>query len=236
MLEHLDRMAAGASALGIALADPVLAQLSAHWDLVEAAGARMNLTRIRPADAWVDHVLDSLALLCDPWFPATGGLVDVGSGAGYPGLALAMARQQLEVTLLESNRKRAAFLVQAIDQLGLGERCQVIGQRAEEVARGPRRETFPALVARALAPLPVLLELTVPLVARGGVALLSGGPRMASALPACAAASRQLGGEATWVPVALEGRSRGWVRVNKHERTPSVFPRSYGLIRKRPLG
>lgn len=235
MLEHLDRLVAAARALGVPVTSPVAERLSLHWDLVREAGERMNLTRVAPEDAWVDHVLDSLALLSDPRFPDSGQLVDVGSGAGYPGLALAIARPGLRVTLLESNGRRAQFLAGAVAQLGLATQCRVVQARAEEVARGRGREAFPVLVARALAPLPVLLELTLPMVAVGGVALLCGGPRMAAALPRCTSAARRLGGEPVWVPVALPDRHRGWVRVEKRRHTPGVFPRNYGVMRRQPL-
>src|SRR5260370_2453493 len=95
-------------------------------------------------------------------------LVDVGSGAGLPGLPIKIARPDLDVTLIESNQAKAAFLVHACTALGL-EHVEVVGRRAEEAGHDPRlREAFDVAVARALAPLPVLVELCLPLVRVGG--------------------------------------------------------------------
>lgn len=178
---------------------------------------------------------DSLALL---GFlpPGPLRLIDVGSGGGLPGLPLKIARPELRLTLLEANHRKAAFLVQAAAKLGL-EGVEVVAERAEIAGRDPRyREAFDVATARALAPLPVLVELCLPLVAVGGRLLAmktEGGAEVAAA----AAAIRRLGGQLEEVGVAAsEARSLGRVVVvAKIAPTPAEFPRRPGLPARRPL-
>lgn len=178
---------------------------------------------------------DSLALL---GFlpPGPLRLIDVGSGGGLPGLPLKIARPELRLTLLEANRRKAAFLLQAAARLGLAG-VEVVAERAEAAGRDPRyREAFDVATARALAPLPVLVELCLPLVAVGGRLLAmktEGGAEVAAA----AGAIRRLGGELEEVGVAAsEARSLGRVVVvAKIAPTPAEFPRRPGLPARRPL-
>src|SRR6202162_1750633 len=117
----------------------------------------------RPARVLVD---DSLVLL--DHLAGASTVVDVGSGGGLPGLPLKIARPELKVTLVESDQAKAAFLVRACGALGLDD-VEVVARRAEEVGQDRRlRETFGVAVARALAPMPVLVELCLPLVRVGG--------------------------------------------------------------------
>lgn len=183
-----------------------------------------------PAAALVE---DSLVLL--DHLPDAGRLVDVGSGGGLPGLALKIARPQLEVTLVESDQAKAAFLVQAAARLGLRE-VEVVDRPAEEVGRDRRyREAFDVAVARALAPMPVLVELCLPLVRVGGRLLAQKteavDPRRAERAIAL------LGGELDSV-VAAPSRSRATgtvVVVRKVGPTPDAYPRRPGVPRRKPL-
>src|ERR1700730_5196802 len=110
---------------------------------------------------------DSLVLL-DFLPPGPLRVIDVGSGGGLPGLPLRLARPDLRLTLLEANQRKAAFLVQATAKLGLAD-VEVVAQRAEDAGRDPRhREAYDFALARALAPMPVLVELCLPFVAVGG--------------------------------------------------------------------
>ncbi len=158
-------------------------------------------------------------------------LVDVGSGGGMPGLPLKMARPDLDVTLVEADQRRAAFLVDAAARLGLDAR--VVVERAETVGRGPLRESFDLAVCRALASMPVLAELCLPLVRVGGRLLA-----MKGQVEEAATAIAALGGGAPVVLPAPSGaRSRGVVvSVTKIAPTPDRYPRRPGLPNKRPLG
>jgi 16S rRNA (guanine527-N7)-methyltransferase len=180
---------------------------------------------------------DSLVLLAD--LQDGRSVVDVGSGGGMPGLPLKLARPDLEVTLLEADRKKAAFLVHAAARLGLD--VVVVPERAEIAGRGALRESFDLAVCRALASPLVLVELCLPLVRVGGRLLAmrtSGDPVEAEYDMELAAAAAQLGGGAPLVHLAPSAaRERGTILVvGKLAPTPERYPRRPGLPNRRPLG
>jgi 16S rRNA (guanine527-N7)-methyltransferase len=184
----------------------------------------------RPDRALVD---DGLVLL--EYLGQARRVVDVGSGAGLPGIPIKIARPDLEMTLIEADQAKAAFLVHACAALGL-EHVEVVARRAEEAGHDPRlREAFDIAVARALAPLPVLVELCLPLVRVGG-RLLAQKTEAESAAPA-AHAIELLGGELSGVLAAPSpARSSGTVVViDKVRPTPSLYPRRAGVPTRRPL-
>src|SRR5436190_6864733 len=183
-----------------------------------------------PADHLVE---DSLVLLEHLGDAKT--LVDVGSGGGLPGLPLKIARPDIAVTLVEADSGKAAFLVQACARLGLTG-VEVLARRAEEVGHEPRyREWFDVAVARALAPLPVLAELCLPLVRIGGRLLAQKTHK--EEVDAAEHAIRLLGGSLESVTRAPSaGRSTGTVVViSKLRATPPAFPRRPGLPARKPL-
>lgn len=173
-------------------------------------------------------VEDSLVLLDHLGEACT--LIDVGSGGGMPGLPLKIARPDLQVTLLEADRRKAAFLVRAVAELEL--EVDVVAERAETIGRGPLREHFDLAVCRALAPLPVLVELCLPLVRVGG-RLLAMKARVERADAAIAALG---GGPMHVLPAPTAAHERGVVlAVPKVRPTPQKYPRRPGLPNKRPL-
>lgn len=180
------------------------------------------------------HVLESAALL--NWLAPDGVIVDVGTGAGLPGLVLACLRTDA-VILIEPQARRAAFLREAAHELDV--RVEVIGKSAEDVCRGELRGTLAAATARALARPPLALELTLPFVAPGGVVALLVGPQDGRDLAESGAAADILGGavprlERFEVPGANEAR---WVMiVQKLRNTPDRFPRPPGPRRRGPAG
>lgn len=180
------------------------------------------------------HVLECAALL--RWLPDAGPIVDVGSGAGLPGLVIACLVPG-PIVLVESHGRRAAFLREASFHLGLP--VQVVERRAEEAGRGEFRESAAAATARALAPAPETLELTMPFVRPGGVVVVLVGRPDEQAVAATGAAADVLGGaipraERFEVPGAKEAR---WVMiVQKLRDTPDRFPRPPGPRRRRPAG
>ncbi len=183
-----------------------------------------------PADELIDDALVLLDHLGD-----ARTLVDVGSGGGLPGLPLKIARPHIEVTLVEADSGKAAFLVQACARLGLTG-VEVLARRAEEVGHEPRyREWFDVAVARALAPLPVLAELCLPLVRIGGRLLAQKTHK--EEVDAAEHAIRLLGGSLESVTRAPSaGRSTGTVVViSKLRATPPAYPRRPGLPARKPL-
>ena len=178
-------------------------------------------------------VADSLVLLDHLGDART--VVDVGSGGGLPGLPLRIARPELAVTLVESDQAKAAFLVQACARLGLQD-VEVVARRAEDVGRDERyRERFDAAVARALAPLPVLAELCLPLVRVGGRLLAQKTEK--EEVEAAMSAIATLGGSLEAVhaaPSAARG-SGVVIEVAKVSSTPDSYPRRAGLPKRKPL-
>src|SRR4051794_29073957 len=153
----------------------------------------MNLTRITDrAAAEVQHVGDALTVL--PFLP-TGPcrIADVGAGGGVPGIPLAIARSDATVLLIESTRKKAAFLKEAVAALGLSN-VSVSEWRAEDVGRSNSRETFDIALARAVATLDWLAEWCLPLVKKGGKMLAMKGPKVADELPAARKVAKMAGG------------------------------------------
>jgi len=202
-------------------------RLERFCDLVTDAPVR--LTAVPRAEAYERHVADALAGL--PLVDGTAGpIVDVGSGTGVPGLVLALVRPARTVLLVESVQKKAATLEQIAAQLGAGN-VDVAPERAEELARGPARDTHGLAVCRALAPPPVAVELCLPLVRAGGTLVIWAGAVDEAAV---AAAARAVGGELAGIEPA-PGDHRCFVVVAKTAPTPAAFPRRTGLAAKRPL-
>jgi 16S rRNA (guanine527-N7)-methyltransferase len=183
-----------------------------------------------PAQPLID---DSLVLL--PHLGDARTLVDVGSGGGLPGLALKLARPELAVTLVEADQAKAAFLVQACARLGVPD-VEVVGRRAEEVGHDAAyRERFDVAVARALAPLPVLVELCLPLVRVGGRLLAQKTER--EDVSHAERAIEALGGSVDSVTEARStAREAGTVvTVSKIRATPANYPRRPGVPSRKPL-
>ena len=180
-MTHMDDYAhvrAMAEPFGLELSDDEIQRLGAFLDLLEQANARMNLTRITDRDeAWTRHIMDSLTLL--PYIEAAGAtnLIDIGSGGGLPGLPLAIVRPDLPITLLEATGKKARYLAETADSLGLTN-ITVLADRAETLGApdGGGRDAWDVITARAVGPLRVLLELAMPLVRDGGWLLAIKGP------------------------------------------------------------
>lgn len=200
---------------------------------------RINLTAIRdPEQVRVKHFLDSLSCL-----QATGDLsgkrvVDVGSGAGFPGLPLKIACPGMQLTLIESVAKKAAFLEHSVQVLGL-EGVEVINARAEEAGQQAAiRESFDWALARALAPMPVLAEYLLPLVGVGGHILAQKGREARAEAESAEAAFGTLGGHLkAMLPAQVPGldEERWLVVAEKVAITPTKYPRRPGMPAKRPL-
>jgi 16S rRNA (guanine527-N7)-methyltransferase len=194
---------------------------------------QFNLTAVTdPARAWVRHVFDSLTLL--PYLLAGGArrVCDVGSGGGLPGLPLAIVLPQVHFTLIEATGKKARFLESAIESLGLAN-AAVLGRRAEEAGRDEaHRERYDAALARALGPLGVLLEVTVPLVRVGGAVLAIKGQRAAAEVADARRALRLLHARVATVDATPTGAV---VVIEKTARAPARYPRRPGEPRRDPL-
>jgi 16S rRNA (guanine527-N7)-methyltransferase len=185
----------------------------------------VGVTAIRdPAEAARRHVLDALAGLPAVDASPAGPIADVGSGGGLPGLVLAIARPGRPVHLIEATARKAGFIAAAAAALELD--VDVHAQRSEDVARGPLRDSFACVVARALAPPPIAVELCLPLCRQGGRLVLWSRERAPAGLDL---AARELAGE------VLVPECPGVLVIGKRGATPERFPRRPGMAAKRPL-
>jgi 16S rRNA (guanine527-N7)-methyltransferase len=201
---------------------------------------RMNLTAItEPQAMQVRHFLDSLSVLpALTDLPAKPYLIDVGTGAGFPGLPLAMLLPHARVTLLDSTKKKLTFVQHAIDALGL-QNAHIVHQRAEDAGRDDgQRAKYDVAIARAVARLPSLLEYLLPLTKTGGLCIAMKGSSAQQEADDASAALKLLGGAIeALTPVHLPDVAdvHYLVQVRKTHKTPRTYPRRAGLPTKEPL-
>lgn len=200
---------------------------------------RINLTTIRDPDGIrTKHFLDSLTCLLALRESPPSHLVDVGSGAGFPGIPLKIACPSMKVTLVESVGKKVEFCRHVVRTLGL-EGIEVIHARAEDVGHmANHREAYDWAVARAVASLPVLVEYLLPLVRLGGHALALKGAAGPVEAQQAEGAIQILGGRLRrLIPISLPGvaEERYLVVIDKVAATPEMYPRKAGIPVKRPL-
>lgn len=221
-----------AAGLGVDLGSGEARRLIALLGAV--ADQPQNLTRITdPDDAVERHLLDSLSGLLVPSLREAPRILDLGSGAGFPGLPLAVARPDAIVTLVESERSKAGWLRVAARDLP---NVEVVGERSEDLARR-ERGAWPVVVARAVAPLPVLLELAAPLLAEGGTLVAWRARRHPEEERRAALAAAALAlapGPVHSVPLAGPG-ARHLHEYRRAGIVPGRFPRRPGRAAKRPL-
>ena len=221
-------------ALGLAHDEDAQRLYEAHFSALLEANAVTNLTRIdSPEDAARKHYADSLLPLCFGLLKQGGRVLDIGSGAGFPGLPLGFFRKDLALTLLDSQIKRVNFLRSCVGEFAPG--VEVIHSRAEDAARTNMRMAYDAVVSRALAPLNVLLELSLPFLKDGGVAICYKGPKAQEELAGAKNALLKLGGEAELFTRETPWGERTLVVAMKRGRIPIVYPRKAGMIKKMPL-
>ncbi len=196
----------------------------------------MNLTRITdPEEIEIKHFLDSLSLLELPECQRAKTILDVGTGAGFPGMVLALALPKAQVTLLDSLGKRIRFLTSLGETLGVD--VEAIHGRAEELARKDMRESFDVVTSRAVASLPTLCEYTLPFVEVGGTFVAMKGANTEEELKESTRAIATLGGRLNRVEqVRLPGaEEHHLVVIEKVSPTPKAYPRGGGKPRKAPL-
>ena len=228
---------AAAAEAGLPLAREQAETIGRFHELLCEANARFNLTRV-PDDireACDRNYVDSLTGI--PYIVGARAAADVGSGAGFPGMPLAIACPDITFTLIEAQGKRAAFLEDAKEKLGLSN-VKVLCCRAEDAGRGKLRGCFDIALARAVAPLGVLAEYLLPLVRQGGCMLAYKGPQAAEEAEQAAGAFALLGGgECEILDANVPGRD--WkhtiVRVVRTGDVPDKYPRRAGVPEKKPL-
>lgn len=222
---------------GILLTEKQLAQFQRYMELLVEWNQKMNLTAITdPEGVTVKHFYDSLILLQAVEIPEGARLIDVGTGAGFPGIPLAIARPDIRLTLLDSLNKRLTFLAEVCRELGI--QAELRHARAEEGGRQKElREQFDVATARAVAGMNVLSEYCLPFVKKGGVFAAMKGPDGEEEVKAAARGIGVLGGK----PEKLEkfelpdGSRRCIAVIRKVRETPAAYPRHGAKIAKKPL-
>ena len=209
-----------------------LVQFETYYTMLADWNTRVNLTAITaPEDVAKKHFLDSLAAA--PYLKTGASVVDVGTGAGFPGLPLLILRPDLQVTLIDSLQKRLVFLEAVLKALGL--KATLVHARAEDAGQNPLyRERFDAALTRAVSALPVLCELTLPLVKVHGVSIAYKGDA-AEELSASGHALNVLHATAQRVVIPADYGARELVILTKTGSTPKQYPRKAGTPAKAPL-
>jgi 16S rRNA (guanine527-N7)-methyltransferase len=225
--------------LGLRLTARQLQAFSRYEQLLLTWNQRLNLTAIRnPEMIRIKHFLDSLTCLLAITESKAQRLVDVGSGAGFPGLPLKIACPSLSVTLVESVAKKVTFCQAVVEALELNH-VTIMNLRAEVVAHlAEHRERYDWAVARAVANLPILVEYLLPLVRVGGAVLAMKGESAPAEVQQAEHAIQLLGGEVRkLIPVHLPqvAEDRYLVVIDKVAATPPPYPRKSGIPEKRPL-
>jgi 16S rRNA (guanine527-N7)-methyltransferase len=232
----------GARGLGLALTDRQLAAFETCFEALVAWNERFNLTAITDwSGVLIRHFLDSLSCLnVVPQAELASGaqVIDVGTGAGYPGIPLKIVCPAMRLTLLEATHKKVTFLEHLIAKLGMRDVMAIHG-RAEQIGQDPaHRERYDWALARAVARMPTLAEYLLPLAKVGGAMLAQKGEDALVEVREAEGAIATLGGEMRQlVPVELRGlaETRYLVVVDKIAPTPEKYPRRSGMPKKRPL-
>ena len=242
IISIVEKLKSGAKKLGLSLSQRQLEQFQVYYEELIDWNRRINLTRITDyEEVQIKHFLDSLTLvlaLPQPIGKRDLHLIDVGTGAGIPGIPLKILLPGIKLVLLDATAKKARFLSHIRDKLGLNNVEIVVG-RAEEVARKTQyRENFELVLSRAVAPLPALVELTLPFCALGGSFIAQKKGAIDPELGQASRAISLLGGNLREIKrVELEEFTdeRWLIIIDKIAPTPQKYPRRPGIPVKKPL-
>ncbi|MDI6892378.1 MAG: 16S rRNA (guanine(527)-N(7))-methyltransferase RsmG [Actinomycetota bacterium] len=240
MTEATNVLREGAAALGINLNDEHMRAFGIYLGGVKEWNRRANLTGLtEDKEIVTKHFLDSLSCLASGKLEGHKRMVDIGTGAGLPGIPLKIVEPGMEITLLDSSRKKAEFLSFIVEELGLS-RVRVVCSRVEDFARREdTKESFDVALARAVSPLAVLMEYALPLLRIEGWFVAQKSKRLEKELAAARTAASLLGGEieeVKEVEVPFLEATRYLVLTRKTRPTPPEYPRRPGIPTKRPLG
>lgn len=227
-----------AAAWGMSLSHTMLDQFALYAQELQQWNSRINLTAVRDTPGiYIRHFLDALRCALAWGSSLPDSLIDIGSGAGFPGIALKLVHPSLRLTLVESVGKKATFLEHMVTRLEL-ENVTILPQRVELVAHNPaQREQYGVATLRAVAELRVLLEYGLPLLRSNGYLLAPKGADVQAEVDRAQSTLTTLGGRLVSVdPVELPGvEPRTLVVIQKIAPTPPQYPRAVGVPARRPL-
>lgn len=226
----------GMKKFNIELTDEQINKFNIYCNMLIEWNSKMNLTAIKePTEIAVKHFVDSCSVLNYVKIKKNAKVIDIGTGAGFPGIPLKILRDDLDITLLDSLNKRLVFLNEVAKELNL--ELNTIHSRAEDLGRQENhREQYDIAISRAVAPLNVLSEYSIPFVRKGGRFISMKGPNVQSEIDEAKKAIRILGGKYNnVVQFSIGDNSRSIVIVDKLNQTPYTYPRHGSKISKKPL-
>lgn len=222
---------------GISLSDEVFLRLDKYAEMLVETNKSFNLTAITDAEGvTVKHIADCLSLFGFVNIPENARLIDVGTGAGFPGLVIKLFRPDIDVTFLDSTKKKLGFIDSVLRETGMT--GETVHLRAEEAAVLPKyREKFDFATARAVAALPVLLEYCLPFVKVGGSFISMKSADTLEEIKAASGAIKILGGEIEQDNLfsLVENMPRRIILIKKKSQTPTKYPRKTAQIAKKAL-
>ena len=238
-MKFYDLMCKAAQDVGLELSEEKYEQFIKYMRLLQEWNEKINLTAITEDEEIIKkHFIDCIKAFKRDEFKKADTLIDVGTGAGFPGLPIAIMREDLNVTLLDSLNKRINFLNTVVSQLGL-KNVTTIHSRAEDGARKPElREKFDVATSRAVANMAVLAEFCMPYVKKNGHFVALKGPAIEEELKNGSNAIKILGGELkNIIEVSIEGTDlrHNIVEVLKVKACNKIYPRKAGTVNKNPL-
>lgn len=227
------------SQLNISLTEQQLQQFSLYYELLIEWNQKMNLTGITEKEAvYEKHFYDSLSAALAVSFAEFQSLCDVGAGAGFPSIPLAISFPHLRITVVDSLKKRITFLEHLVSKLSLNN-VELFHERAETFGQQKSmRESFDIVTARAVAKLSILSEFCLPLVKKQGIFLVMKGPKVSEEIAEAKRALATLGGKIKNIvetKLPLEQSERNILVIEKYKQTPKKYPRKPGIPNKEPL-
>lgn len=235
---HIEKIADRCAGFGVEIDGNITGRLNLYGNLLLEWNEKMNLTAITaPEDVLYKHFYDCILFLKAVTPAKNARIIDVGTGAGFPGMVLKIVRPDINVTLLDSLNKRLVFLNEVIAELGLSG-ISTVHMRAEDAGKAAaHREKYDIACARAVAALPVLMEYCLPLVKKGGCFVAMKGASAEEEMNRSFSAAHLLGADKpTIICETLTGNEqRAFVISKKISQTPTRYPRKPAEISKKPL-
>lgn len=212
-------------------------KLDRYAEMLVERNSEVNLTAITDSQGVMVRHFEDCIRIC-PYIPQNAKLADVGTGAGFPGMVIAMMRPDVTVTMMDTINKKLDFLIDVEEKLGTDADTEIVKMRAEEAGRTEcYREAFDCVTARAVADLTALAEYCLPLVRVGGLMLAMKGSEGENEADAAAFAVRELGAEIEKIEkyTLSDGSERSVILCRKTAATPEKYPRNAARIKKNPL-